>query len=59
MSQNHSFNQQQPSPQRSIQLGEQSFSNKAHQDFLQMGNSSLAPLPSQKIMITIIIPLLV
>lgn len=40
MSQNHSFNQRQPSPQRSIQLGEQSFSNKAHQDFLQMGNSS-------------------
>ena len=40
MSQNHSFNQQQPSSQRSIQLGEQSFSNKAHQDFLQMGNSS-------------------
>ena len=40
MSKNHSLNQQQPSPQRSIQLGEQSFSNKAHQDFLQMGNSS-------------------
>jgi predicted transcriptional regulator len=40
MSQNHSFNQQQPSSQRSIQLREQSFSNKAHQDFLQMGNSS-------------------
>jgi predicted transcriptional regulator len=40
MSQNHSFNQQQPSPQRNIQLGEQSFSNKAHQDFLQMRNSS-------------------
>jgi predicted transcriptional regulator len=40
MSQNHSFNQQQPSSQRSIQLREQSFSKKAHQDFLQMGNSS-------------------
>jgi predicted transcriptional regulator len=40
MSQNHSLNQQQPSPQRSIKLGEQSFSNKAHQDFLQMGNPS-------------------
>ena len=40
MSQNHSFNQQQPSPQRNIQLGKQSFSNKAHHDFLQMGNSS-------------------
>jgi predicted transcriptional regulator len=40
MSQNHSFNQQQPSSQRSIQLREQSVSNKAHPDFLQMGNSS-------------------